>query len=311
MKIILHIGMGKSGSTYIKNNVFKKFKNSIFLEQLSEEMIDLMTLNNIQFEEKNVFKNILTEQNQKDKEYLFISNSSATLPKKFDQFIICDRLHSKLKGCMVILILRNQKSYIRSFYLERLAAGIYVNYKNFFQYCIKNYNVSILPFLNYYDLVKYYSEKFGKNNLKLFLFEELFDHSKNFNKNLFEEKTGINLGNIVFKQEKVNSSIPDQLVGLRCLINRLIRYDDGEGLYSIPTRLINQHKNFSLKYYYKVLLNRFFKSPILLNIFRRKGNFNNNEINQHIEKLYGKSNFKLQKEFNLDLKSNGYPFLDT
>ena len=65
MKIILHIGMGKSGSTYIKNNIFKKIKNSIHLEQLSEEINDLMTMNNVQFETKDVFKNILTEQNKK------------------------------------------------------------------------------------------------------------------------------------------------------------------------------------------------------------------------------------------------------
>ena len=251
MKIILHIGMGKSGSTYIKNNIFKKIKNSIHLEQLSEEINDLMTMNNVQFETKDVFKNILTEQNKKDNEYLFISNSSATVPKKFDQFMICDRLHSKFKGGMVILILRNQKNYIRSFYLERVAAGIYINYKNFFRYCLKNYNNSILPFLNYYDLAKYYSEKFGKDNLKLFLYEELFDQNKNFNRSLFEEKTGINLDHIVPKSEKINVSIPDQLVGLRCLINRLFRYDDGEGMYSMPTRSINQNENFSLKYYYK------------------------------------------------------------
>ena len=100
-------------------------------------------------------------------------------------------------------------------------------------------------------------------------------------------------------------------MGLRCLINRLFRYDDGEGMYSMPTRSINQNENFSLKYYYKSFLNRLFKSPILLKIFKRKNNLNNDEINQRIEKLYGKSNFKLQKEFNLDLKSKDYPFLDT
>ena len=46
--------MGKSGSTYI-NNIFKN-KNSIHLEQLSEEINDLMTMNNVQFETKDVFK---------------------------------------------------------------------------------------------------------------------------------------------------------------------------------------------------------------------------------------------------------------
>ena len=79
-----------------------------------------MTMNNVQFETKDVFKNILTEQNKKDNEYLFISNSSATVPKKFDQFMICDRLHSKFKGGMVILILRNQKIISEAFILKGL-----------------------------------------------------------------------------------------------------------------------------------------------------------------------------------------------
>ena len=81
---------------------------------------------------------------------------------------------------------------------------------------------------------------------------------------------------------------------IQCLLDQLIKM-----------------KIFHLNIITNLFLNRLFKSPILLKIFKRKNNLNNDEINQRIEKLYGKSNFKLQKEFNLDLKSKDYPFLDT
>ena len=45
--------------------------------------------------------------------------------QKIHQFMICDRLHSKFKGGMVILILRNQKIISEAFILKGCSWNLY------------------------------------------------------------------------------------------------------------------------------------------------------------------------------------------
>ena len=103
MKTILHIGLGKSGSTYIENNIFKKMRNSIYIDILSDELTDVLFLDTLEFNKKNLSKKFILKK-IKENEYLLISCPEVTTPKKFDQFIVCDRLRSIFKDSMIILI---------------------------------------------------------------------------------------------------------------------------------------------------------------------------------------------------------------
>ena len=67
MKTILHIGLGKSGSTYIENNIFKKMRNSIYIDILSDELTDVLFLDTLEFNKKNLSEKIYTEKNKKRK----------------------------------------------------------------------------------------------------------------------------------------------------------------------------------------------------------------------------------------------------
>ena len=81
MKTILHIGLGKSGSTYIENNIFKKMRNSIYIDILSDELTDVLFLDTLEFNKKNLSEKIYTEKNKKENEYLLISCPGVTTPK--------------------------------------------------------------------------------------------------------------------------------------------------------------------------------------------------------------------------------------
>ena len=65
MKTILHIGLGKSGSTYIENNIFKKMRNSIYIDILSDELTDVLFLDTLEFNKKNLSEKIYTEKIKK------------------------------------------------------------------------------------------------------------------------------------------------------------------------------------------------------------------------------------------------------
>ena len=303
MKSFIHIGLPKAGSRFLQEKIFKKIENSYYIDILNNNLIEILYADNIVFKKNNI-KNYIKEIN-KNKSYLFISSENISNPKSYDQYIICDRLKDTFENAVIIIILRNQIDFLKSFYLHAVASGAYVSFNNFLQYELVNYQTGILPKLDYYNLCSYYSEKFGKENVKIFLYEELFDKNKKFNNDLFESETGISIKKLNLTSEIINISIPVQLLFFRRLINYLLRYDIGQGAYEFTTRGINEKYKYSLKLIYKLGLNRFFK--FFNKFFKKKDLHLNKENLKKITGLYNISNSMLEKKYKLNLKHNNYP----
>ena len=97
---------------------------------------------------------------------------------------------------------------------------------------------------------------------------------------------------------------------LKCLTNYLFRYDNGKGKFDIGTRSINETKpKISLQYINKSLSNRFYKNKLFLYLFKKKPLNINDDNRKKIFDLFSDSNYKLESEYNLNLKINNYPIL--
>ena len=307
MSTLIHIGMGKAGSTSLQRNIFEKVTNINYLTIIDKVVIDILYLNSFEFKNKYL-ENPSTLNTTLNKQSTIISCESLSFFG--DQFIICDRLRQIFNNEVTILfIIRNQFDLIQSLYLERLAGGVYVSFNTFLKQQFLNHQISILPKLNYYNLIKYYKNTFDCNNVKVILFEELFQNQSNANieYEFFKEKFNINLKLIKdFKRE--NKSIPSQLVPLKCLSNYLFRYDGGLGRYDIGTRGINEKRpKRSIQYIKKQLSNRFFKNRFFSTFLKKKPLSMSDENKNMILKYFSNSNKKLENEYNLNLKINNYP----
>ena len=307
MSTLIHIGMGKAGSTSLQRNIFEKVTNINYLTIIDKVVIDILYLNSFEFKKKYL-ENPSTLNTTLNKQSTIISCESLSFFG--DQFIICDRLRQIFNNEVTILfIIRNQFDLIQSLYLERLAGGVYVSFNTFLKQQFLNHQISILPKLNYYNLIKYYKNTFDCNNVKVILFEELFQNQSNANieYEFFKEKFNINLKLIKdFKRE--NKSIPSQLVPLKCLSNYLFRYDGGLGRYDIGTRGINEKRpKRSIQYIKKQLSNRFFKNRFFSTFLKKKPLSMSDENKNMILKYFSNSNKKLENEYNLNLKINNYP----
>ena len=307
MSTLIHIGMGKAGSTSLQRNIFEKVTNINYLTIIDKVVIDILYLNSFEFKNKYL-ENPSTLNTTLNKQSTIISCESLSFFG--DEFIICDRLRQIFNNEVTILfIIRNQFDLIQSLYLERLAGGVYVSFNTFLKQQFLNHQISMLPKLNYYNLIKYYKNTFDCNNVKVILFEELFQNQSNANieYEFFKEKFNINLKLIKdFKRE--NKSIPSQLVPLKCLSNYLFRYDGGLGRYDIGTRGINEKRpKRSIQYIKKQLSNRFFKNRFFSTFFKKKPLSMSDENKNMILKYFSNSNKKLENEYNLNLKINNYP----
>tara|TARA_E500000178_G_scaffold215256_1_gene212565 strand:+ start:241 stop:1170 length:930 start_codon:yes stop_codon:yes gene_type:complete len=307
MSILIHVGMPKAGSKSLQRNIFEKVTNINYLTSTDKVVKDILYLNSFEFKNKYLENSINPNTNLNKKNTVL---SCEALTDAEDQFIICDRLKQVFNNNVTImLILRNQLDFIQSFYLQQLAGGVYVSFNTFLKQQFLNHQISILPKLNYYNLIKYYKNTFGSNNVKVILFEELFQNKSNTNieYEFFKEKFNINLK--LIKDLKIqNISIPSQLVPLKCLSNFLFRYDGGLGKYDIGTRGINEKKpKRSIQYINKQLSNRFFKNKFFLTLFEKKPLRISDEDKNMILKYFSNSNKKLENECNLNLKINNYP----
>ena len=309
MKTLIHIGLGKAGSTTLQKNIFEKLDNINYLTIKDQSIIDILYLNSLEFKKKYNSRNF-DSNSQKN---TIISCETLSFGGVFDQFIVCDRLNQIFKNqATILLIIRNQFDWIKSFYLEQLAGGIYVSFDKFLKQQFLNKEISIFPKLNYYNLVSYYKKVFGNENVKVFLFEEMFkrrEYKDNIDYNIIEKNFGF-----TFKSNREinveNISIPSQLVPLKCLTNYLFRYDNGNGKFHIGTRSINEKKpKISLQYINKLLSNRFYKNKLFLYLFKKKPLYMNNDYRKKIFELFSNSNSKLESEYNLNLKINNYPIL--
>ena len=305
MNTLVHIGFPKAGSSSLQRNVFEKVTNINYLTITDKVVIDMLYLNSFEFKNKYV-ENSINPNTNLNKENTILSCEALTYAG--DQFLICDRLKQVFNNNVTImLILRNQLDFIQSFYLEQLARGVYVSFNTFLKQQFLNDQISILPKLNYYNLIKYYKNTFGSNNVKVILFEELFQDSTNIEYEFFREKFNIDLK--LIKDLKIeNKSIPSQLVPLKCLSNYLFRYDGGLGKYDIGTRGINEKKpKRSIQYINKQLSNRFFKNKFFSTLFEKKPLRIRDEDKNMILKYFSNSNKKLENEYYLNLETNNYP----
>jgi len=52
MKTLIHVGLGKAGSTTLQKNIFEKLNNINYLKITDKLIIDILYLNSLEFKEK-------------------------------------------------------------------------------------------------------------------------------------------------------------------------------------------------------------------------------------------------------------------
>ena len=83
---------------------------------------------------------------------------------------IAHRLHNIFPNSKILIIIRNKKDAIESYYKDDVKLGFLGDFENWFSRRAKS---SQLNYFKYYDLVKCYSDIFD-NNVKVALYENIF-----------------------------------------------------------------------------------------------------------------------------------------
>lgn len=243
--VYIHIGLGKTSTTHLQDNIFPKVKNKnlIYNHKIFYEMANLINLidcNKIAFD--NIKVKIFKEKIDKflkenlQKRILFSKESLTSygygLKNTNNRFFL---LHYFVPSAKIILFLREHKSWIISNYRQSIQQGNFQSFEEFIYFgdkavsSMNSYECGILPKLNIQDisykkLLLILKKYFGKDNLYIFKYEDfLHDYSKNLIL-LLNLTTGIKFNNESIKSFKATKTHYRSLSGLSIKIILFLNY---------------------------------------------------------------------------------------
>lgn len=197
VKVLFHIGVGKTGTTSIQENIFNKHSK-----------ICCKGRPNHNNEEYNRFYFALTreEDNKKASRIIhdFISKakeeadrnnakiiviSDETLCGSPLDSVVANRFAEAVPDATILITIRNQFTALPSYYsghgriLKDVPLpynGSAVSFDNWFNYASDNFENSYFRPLGYYSLFKIYSQSFPSENIHILTFEDFINNKKKF-----------------------------------------------------------------------------------------------------------------------------------
>ena len=180
---LVHVGIHKSGSTFLQKEIFPKIKNYTYLGFLSEnkysdEIRYLQSCSDLDFDENKIRNLINFFQNFVKEKKLLVSSEAFTgniSPQFFGTGIFIDLISKRIKKYIpnpkIVLILRNQRDAIYSLYKDDIQFGYTCTFDDWIKERLKTHS---LEYFKYDKIVTYYQKFFGEENVKIFFYENIF-----------------------------------------------------------------------------------------------------------------------------------------
>lgn len=284
-----HVGFPKCGSTFLQAEVFDKLtdinaitvggKNCVF-----PRILPYITYCKDPFYDQKVVNDALEEIPE---EINGISNEGFT--SFCSPVMVAERLKETFGKIKILIVIRNQKAMVLSHYLHDIKIGYASSFEKWLDKLYHSYRFN---FFKYSYTIDAYQKQFGEENVKVVLFEELFNRQtiEDFTKFIGVKNEGIEK---IDYDKKVNAAFSPLTLALNKKFNRHFgtKANQGDGYIY----------NF---YRYQVAP----KIDKLYSIFggSKKPEYYNNDTIKMITEWYHDDNQLLNKKFKRDLTAKGY-----
>jgi hypothetical protein len=205
--ILIHIGYHKTGTTWLQQELFT-LKSEVFIpisksdkghSSLARDFVwskDGYLLNSFDTNEQNIREGLcklLKNENPKDKILVMSHERLSGSPHSsgFDSSIISKRIQKSFPNSKILIIIREQTSWILSNYFQYLSMGGTHTLKKYLNTKYDGKRPGFSPnHLEYHHLIKDYQKRFGEKNVLVLTYEMFNSDKKVFIKKLsdFVEK---------------------------------------------------------------------------------------------------------------------------
>lgn len=229
MEVYVHLGIHKTGSSFLQKEFFPKYDGKIcFLNrsELSQFKAYVLTADDFDFDANNalgLFKDALGGKSDCEKVIIsdeeFYGNpyiASIDRKRNFDRLF---EIFGNTLSCVVFL--RNQQSLLNSLYNQYVKTGGTASFNKFLSY--KKYPLNFsLSYLIYDRYISYLKKVLGKDRIKVYLYEDFLENKLDVLSDLnhFITNSHKDLSAIVDANKKVNSSLKNGNIPLLRIINK-------------------------------------------------------------------------------------------
>jgi hypothetical protein len=321
-KIFIHIGCAKAASTTLQKHLFDKHSeinnlgsyptgnlgkdsNNVNYDcaYLKDENIrkfysNLVALDGIEYRScgnLKLYQTLIKPYLETDRINLFSTERFTSILFSHDDLKIkADRLKEIFPNAKIILIIRNQFNMIISQYRDHpfdprcVRIGKPLSIDKWIKVALEDRQTKYFSCLNYYEIINLYSELFGRDNIGVFLFEELVNNPNQFANRISNfMEIDPEQSQIILNNKHENVSVSQRYNYYRALVRRRLM-PHIESLKILPDD---------------------FKKNILF--FLKSGNKKNYKIHPTTQAMlhehFAPLNNKLQEEYRIDLTSYNYP----
>ncbi len=280
-EIILHVGLRKTGSTYLQDKIFPFLKDIAF-----EEPINRLIKQAFKEFDKNdeVFNGIKIEINNTinsiDSKKILLSNETFILPQgctneEFHRRLSC--LKELFPKASILLVIRRQDKIFESLYKHVIRKEIYSGSMAHFVENIDNYKL-----FDYFKIMTACKEKFGNDNVKCIPYELLLQDPLDFVANICKL---IGVGqpkNIEVSKERVLGGLSSPKLKSKLVYNKLYVKNKASLPFKLIRFLITQ---FLFKSTYIIDFIYFIKPKVMDDLSRKTIMENHKDSNEAIDKI--------------------------
>jgi len=307
MHSVIHVGIAKSGTTTLQENIFARLRDVLFLGKPYQvpwirDQIEALKWRDDGHLNLEPLKEFFAEKSHEargSKKTLVLSEESLTSPPM--KLLVARRLREVFDTPKILLTFRNQMHSVVSYYtkqgriLKKVPkpwAGRFVSFEEWFEFSINNIEGTHLDRLRYYDVANVYADVFGRQNVVLLLFEDMINRPAFFAEQMARLlNVSVNVVRGLLEQPAANtrSTIGDRkLHELNSSMPKGIRLLGG----ALPPPVKSK-----LKQAFSGVLRDSRRDKIELNADRKRQLIN----------LYADGNQRLIKEWGLELGKYDYP----
>ncbi len=199
-KVIVHIGFIKTATTTLQEALFARHSQIEFVgrhdksndqqKHLFSELHKLATFDSTQYDGQILKEKFYALRISSGGKTIIVSYEGLTHFWATDRGLVANRIMDVFGPCKILAVIRNQKDVIKSFYNKNQRRTYLVmprkydnvTFSRWLEYNLLPQHVSTLCLstVEYYETIKYYANLFGKNNIKILLFEDFIEDKKSF-----------------------------------------------------------------------------------------------------------------------------------
>lgn len=291
---ILHIGYGKTGTTWFQNNFYPTVKNITFYSLKRIRRI-LMA----KWRDVTISPEIKIALNQNSKRLVICDESMIGRPDYYEEN--ANKFRELFFPAQIIIFIRNQLDKFPSNYSQYIKSGGTLNFEKYLFGPEKNF---FLEKHKYDKLIDIYKDTFGVNNVHIYLFEEFSNNFKSF-MNKFCSVHSLTLQKPIFAQKRTNQSLSLPMLKLMRFSNKYTNTYSFLGRTSKRIKsFLKIYQGFHLSTLIYSQLNNFLPFSKRINI---ESLIDNNKI-ELLKNYFQESNRRLIEKHGLDkIRDYHYP----